>query len=57
MNERILSGKIYFPAGTIPGLTVDQTIEVKYNVSDDVDYNMVVYQNGAKLYGDDADWD
>lgn len=57
MNERILSGKIFFPAGTVPGLNVDMTIEVKYNIDDNVDYNLVIYQNGSLIYGDVSDWD
>lgn len=58
MNEdRILSGKILFPAGTIPGLNADMTILVKYNLDENVEYNLVVYQNSVAIYGDDSDWD
>ena len=57
MNERILSGKIFFPAGTIPSLDVDVIIEVKYNNDENVDSSLAIYLNGVLTLGDDSDWD
>jgi len=56
MNERILSGKIFFPANTIPELTTDMTLEVKYNSDENVSDSLVVYLNGVLMLGDDSDW-
>lgn len=56
MPERILSGKSCFPAGTIPSLETDIAFEVRFNSSDDVEDNIVVYINGELAFGDDSDW-
>lgn len=56
MDERILSGKICFPAGTIPSLESNLDIEIKYNISEDVEEMWAIYVNGQLTFGDDSDW-
>ena len=56
MDERILSGKICFPAGTIPSLEANLTFEIKYNISEDVEEAYAIYVNGELTFGNDSDW-
>lgn len=47
MPERNLSGKSYFPKGTIPSLEEDITVEVVWDSDDEMLYVLI---NGVQVY-------